>query len=67
MSGKEFTAYVTYGMSKADALRAGTVNAAQLLGIDDIGRLAPARSPTSSRWPAIRSTTSASSRTSASS
>jgi len=38
-SGKEFTAYVTYGMSKADALRAGTVNAAQLLGIDDIGRL----------------------------
>jgi len=38
-SGKEFTAYVMYGMSKADALRAGTVNAAQLLGIDDIGRL----------------------------
>jgi imidazolonepropionase-like amidohydrolase len=38
-SGKEFTAYVTYGMSKADAIRAGTVNAARLLGIDDIGRL----------------------------
>jgi imidazolonepropionase-like amidohydrolase len=39
MSGKEFTSYVTYGMSTADAIRAGTVNAAQLLGIDDIGRL----------------------------
>jgi imidazolonepropionase-like amidohydrolase len=38
-SGKEFTSYVTYGMSKAEALRTGTVNAAQLLGIDDIGRL----------------------------
>ncbi len=39
ISGKEFTAYVTYGMSKADAIRAGTVNAARLLGIEDIGRL----------------------------
>jgi imidazolonepropionase-like amidohydrolase len=39
MSGKEFTAYVDHGMPAADALRAGTVNAAELLGIADIGRL----------------------------
>jgi imidazolonepropionase-like amidohydrolase len=38
-SGKEFTAYVEYGMSNANAIRAGTVNAAELLGIADIGRL----------------------------
>jgi imidazolonepropionase-like amidohydrolase len=39
MSGKEFTAYVNHGMSTADAIRTGTVNAAELLGIQDIGRL----------------------------
>jgi imidazolonepropionase-like amidohydrolase len=38
-SGKEFTAYVEYGMSNANAIRARTVNAAELLGIADIGRL----------------------------
>lgn len=40
-SGREFTAYVQYGMSKAEALRAGTVNAAALLRTPDRGRLAP--------------------------
>ena len=38
-SGKEFAAYVEYGMSNADAIRSGTVNAAELLGIADLGRL----------------------------
>ncbi len=38
-SGREFTAYVAHGMSTADALRAGTVNAAALLRTDDRGRL----------------------------
>jgi imidazolonepropionase-like amidohydrolase len=40
-SGREFTAYVQHGMSAADALRAGTVNAAALLRTPDRGRLAP--------------------------
>jgi imidazolonepropionase-like amidohydrolase len=39
-SGKEFTSYVEHGMSPADALRAGTVNAAKLLRVEDRGRLA---------------------------
>ena len=39
-SGKEFTAYVEHGMSNAEALRSGTVNAAELLGMPDLGRLA---------------------------
>lgn len=39
MSGKEMTAYVAHGMRPADALRAGTVNAAQLLRTGDRGRL----------------------------
>jgi len=38
-SGKEFAAYVEHGMSNADAIRSGTVNAAELLGIADLGRL----------------------------
>ena len=38
-SGKEFTSYVEHGMSRADALRAGTINAAALLRTDDRGRL----------------------------
>ena len=37
--GKEFTAYVKYGMSNADALRTGTVNAVDLLGVNDRGQL----------------------------
>lgn len=40
-SGKEFTSYVEHGMGAADALRAGTVNAAALLRVDDRGRLRP--------------------------
>jgi imidazolonepropionase-like amidohydrolase len=39
-SGKEFTSYVEHGMSNADAIRSGTVNAAELLGLPDLGRLA---------------------------
>jgi imidazolonepropionase-like amidohydrolase len=39
ISGKEFTSYVAYGMSAADAIRSGTDNAAQLLGLAEIGRL----------------------------
>jgi imidazolonepropionase-like amidohydrolase len=39
MSGKEFTSYVEHGMSAADALRAGTVNAAALLRVEDRGWL----------------------------
>jgi imidazolonepropionase-like amidohydrolase len=38
-SGKEFTSYVEHGMSAAEALRAGTVNAATLLRAEDRGRL----------------------------
>jgi imidazolonepropionase-like amidohydrolase len=38
-SGKEFTSYVAHGMSAADALRAGTVNAAALLRTTDRGKL----------------------------
>jgi imidazolonepropionase-like amidohydrolase len=30
---------VPYGISQSDAIRAGTVNAARLLGTDEIGRL----------------------------
>jgi imidazolonepropionase-like amidohydrolase len=40
-SGREFTSYVQHGMSAAEALRAGTVNAAALLRTPDRGRLAP--------------------------
>lgn len=40
-SGREMTAYVQHGMSPADALRTGTVNAAALLRTPDRGRLAP--------------------------
>lgn len=41
VSGQEFTAYVAHGMSAADALRTGTVNATTLLGVADRGRIAP--------------------------
>ncbi|HEY7740455.1 MAG TPA: amidohydrolase family protein [Steroidobacteraceae bacterium] len=40
-SGREFTSYLQHGMSAAEALRAGTVNAAALLRTPDRGRLAP--------------------------
>jgi imidazolonepropionase-like amidohydrolase len=39
LSGREFAAYVEHGMTPADAIRSGTVNAAELLGIADLGRL----------------------------
>ncbi len=39
ISGREFTSYVAHGMSAADALRAGTINAAALLRVEDRGRL----------------------------
>jgi imidazolonepropionase-like amidohydrolase len=38
-SGKEFTSYVEHGMSRAEALCAGTINAASLLRVEDRGRL----------------------------
>ncbi len=40
-SGKEFTSYVEHGLSRAEALRAGTINAAALLRVEDRGRLRP--------------------------
>ena len=40
-NGKEFAAMVERGISTADALRSATVNAADLLGLDDRGRIAP--------------------------
>jgi len=39
LSGREFTSYVAHGMSAAEALRSGTVNAAALLRVADRGRL----------------------------
>lgn len=38
-SGEEFTAYVEHGMSPLEAIRTATVNAAELMGIEDRGRL----------------------------
>ena len=40
-AGKEFGAMVRRGMSPADALRSATVNAADLLGVNDRGALKP--------------------------
>ena len=40
-AGKEFGAMVRRGMSPADALRSATVNAADLLGVEDRGALKP--------------------------
>ncbi len=39
----EFGIYVKLGMSPAEALRTGTVNAADLLGLDDRGVIAPGK------------------------
>jgi imidazolonepropionase-like amidohydrolase len=39
-NAKEFGVYVRLGMAPADAIRTGTVNAADLLGLDDRGTLA---------------------------
>jgi imidazolonepropionase-like amidohydrolase len=40
-NAKEFSALVARGMSPIDAVRAATVNAADLLGVSDRGRIAP--------------------------
>ncbi len=41
LNAREFAAYVERGMSPLDAIRAATLNAADLLGVDDRGSLAP--------------------------
>lgn len=41
ISAREFAAYVERGMSPIDAVRTATTNAADLLGVDDRGMLAP--------------------------
>ncbi len=38
-NAREFSSYVRYGMSTAEALRSATVNAAQLLGVKDRGTI----------------------------
>ena len=38
-SGKEFAALVRYGVSEVNAMRMATINAAELLGVDDRGEL----------------------------
>ena len=38
-SGREFTAYVEHGMSPLDAIRSGTSNAADMMELDDRGRI----------------------------
>ncbi len=40
-NAREFAAYVERGMSPLDAIRTATINAADLLGVDDRGVLAP--------------------------
>jgi imidazolonepropionase-like amidohydrolase len=40
-NAREFAALVNRGMTPLDAIRAGTVHAAELLGVTDRGRLAP--------------------------
>jgi imidazolonepropionase-like amidohydrolase len=42
-NGREIAALVDRGMSPADALRAATINAADLLGVDDRGVIAPGK------------------------
>jgi len=41
LNAREFAAYVERGMSPLDAIRTATLNAADLLGVDDRGALAP--------------------------
>jgi len=42
-NAKEFVVYVDYGMRPADAIRTATVNAAELLGVNDRGVIAPGK------------------------
>ncbi|MBI2994285.1 MAG: amidohydrolase family protein [Gammaproteobacteria bacterium] len=39
VSGREFTAYVEHGMAPLEAIRTATVNAAEMMGIEDRGRI----------------------------
>ncbi len=57
-NAKELWAMVDRGMTPMQALQAATVMSAELIDVDDRGRLAPGCSPTSSRCPAIRPRTS---------
>jgi len=41
LNAREFAAYVERGMSPIDAIRTATINAADLLGVDDRGELVP--------------------------
>jgi imidazolonepropionase-like amidohydrolase len=43
LNGKEFAVYVRYGLSPIDAIRTATINAADLLGVDDRGTIAPGK------------------------
>lgn len=38
-SGEEFTSYAEHGMSPLEAIRSGTIHAAELLSVDDRGRI----------------------------
>jgi len=40
-SGREFTAYVEHGMAPMEAIRTGSIYAAELLSVDDRGRIEP--------------------------
>jgi imidazolonepropionase-like amidohydrolase len=42
-NAREFAAYVGYGMRPADAIRTATINAADLLGLNDRGTIAPGK------------------------
>jgi imidazolonepropionase-like amidohydrolase len=42
-NAKEFGAMADRGLTPIDALRAGTINAAELLGVSDRGELAPGK------------------------
>ena len=58
-NAKELWAMVDRGMTPMQALRAATVTSAELIEADDeLGRLAPGSSPTSSPCPATRRATS---------
>jgi imidazolonepropionase-like amidohydrolase len=43
LNAREFAVYVGYGMSPLDAIRTATLNAADLLGVDDRGAIAAGR------------------------
>ena len=57
-NAREFIYMVEAGMPAAFALQAATINAAQVLGVDDQGVIEAGSAPTSSPCRAIRSRTS---------